>query len=182
MAAAFAHRCRERFLGPPELVDQPPIAFRLFQSVQVLALDVLDERELKGLPVVEAVDDHRDFVKPRSLRRTPAPFAGDDLIRGALFRVGAHEHRLHHPAAADRIRQAVELPVVETAPRLERPRRHVGDGDDARAATVASRALAIERAETAAQTAGAHARAPAFARKSASPCSSRCRSSLTSAI
>ena len=60
-------------------VDQLLIALGLLDRVEVLALDILDQRDLGGRGVVEIADDRRDSVQLRPLRRAPAPLAGDDL-------------------------------------------------------------------------------------------------------
>ena len=56
-----------------------PVAARLLDRVEVLALHVLDDRDLERL-VVGDLDRHdRHVVQAGALRRAPAPLAGDDL-------------------------------------------------------------------------------------------------------
>ena len=79
--AGFAHAGRRlllrHFIGAHELL----IAERLFDRVEVRALQVFDERELHRLLVVGLDDDDRHVGKPREPRRAPAALAGDDLIK-----------------------------------------------------------------------------------------------------
>jgi hypothetical protein len=61
-----------------EFVDQRLIARRLFDRVEVLALDILDDRKFKASPSVTSHDD-RTSCRP-ALGRLPPPLVGDDLI------------------------------------------------------------------------------------------------------
>ena len=51
MASALADDLRQILLRMPEFVDQPAVALRLFDGVQILPLDVLDEGDLKRVAV-----------------------------------------------------------------------------------------------------------------------------------
>ena len=79
MAARFVDEPAELLLGVAVVVDQALIGLCFLDRVEVLALDILDQRDLERLLVAEIADDGGDFVQPRPLRRAPAPFAGDDL-------------------------------------------------------------------------------------------------------
>jgi hypothetical protein len=63
-AARSADRLRGLFVGQPELVDQPLQALRFFQRVEVLALDVLDQRHHGGGFVGHMAHQHRNLVQP----------------------------------------------------------------------------------------------------------------------
>jgi hypothetical protein len=63
-----------------EPVHQLSITLRLFDRVQVGALDVLDDRDFQHLGIVEVPHDDGQFVNLRPLGGPPAPFAGNDLI------------------------------------------------------------------------------------------------------
>jgi len=56
--AAPAEVLGELGLGCAELVDQPPVPGGLLDGVQVLALEVLDQRDLEEIPLVHFADDH----------------------------------------------------------------------------------------------------------------------------
>ena len=51
----------------------------LFERRQVLALDVLDQRDLDDLVVVDLADDDRDLAQADLHGRLVAALAGDDL-------------------------------------------------------------------------------------------------------
>ena len=53
---------------------------RLFERRQVLALQVLDQRQLHHLGVVGLAQDDRQLAQPDLHRRVVAPLAGDDLV------------------------------------------------------------------------------------------------------
>ena len=72
------------FLLQLELVDEPLIRGRRFHRIEILALDVLDQRHLEQTPLLvrrgDVLDDDRDSCRAGALRGAPAAFAGDDLI------------------------------------------------------------------------------------------------------
>ena len=73
---------------------------RLLERIQVLALDVLDQRERERRLIGNVLHERRDLAQPCLLRRAPAALAGDDLEAAAID--GPHEDRLHHPLLANR--------------------------------------------------------------------------------
>ena len=89
MTAALAEGFRQFFLRIGELIQQPPIAFRLLQWREVFALDVLQHGNLQGLGIAKLADHHWHFVDAGRLGRAPAPLSGDDFELTRLFRVGA---------------------------------------------------------------------------------------------
>src|SRR3546814_11884567 len=80
MAARLVDEPPKRFLGMAELIDETLVGFRLLDCVEVLALNVLDDRDFQRFDIVEIADEGGNLVEPRLLRRPPAPLAGDDLI------------------------------------------------------------------------------------------------------
>ena len=115
MAARFVDDLGQRVLGMAVIARQPLIRLRLFDRVEILALDILDQRDLERFGIVELADDDRDFVKPCPLRCAPPSFAGDDLIT-VLIR--PHHDRLDQSPGGDRSRQFVQQRLVEMAARL----------------------------------------------------------------
>ena len=78
--AILADGGRDRFLRQLQFVGQPPVRLRFFDRIQIVALDVLDERDLQQLIVGDLADDDGDLEQAGALRRAPAAFAGDDLV------------------------------------------------------------------------------------------------------
>jgi hypothetical protein len=82
-----------------EFLDQPQQRPRLFQGVEVLALNILDEGHGHGGFVGHVANDRGNVCKPRHLGRAPAPLAGDDFIAlrfaGIAAPDGAHQDGLH---------------------------------------------------------------------------------------
>ena len=75
--AALAEPSRELFLREPVLVDEMLKAGGLFERIEVLALQILDDRKLEGLAVVARADDRRESSAACSAaqarqRRSPA--------------------------------------------------------------------------------------------------------------
>src|SRR3546814_6822655 len=68
MAARLADQLRERFLIMAEILDQPAIGARLFDRVEVLTLDILDQRDLIGRGIVEFAHECGNLVQPGALR------------------------------------------------------------------------------------------------------------------
>ena len=80
--AVLADRRRDLFLRQLEFVGEPAIGERFVDRVQILALDVLDERHLEQrllLPARDVADDDRHAQEAGPLRGAPAALAGDDL-------------------------------------------------------------------------------------------------------
>src|SRR3978361_1213562 len=98
MAARFVDEPAKLFLGMGIIVDEALIGMRLFDRIEVLALDILNEGDFESFLVAEFTHDRRDFVEARPLRRAPAPLAGDDLEAMA---VRADDDRLDDAARLD---------------------------------------------------------------------------------
>ena len=91
-------RSARSLLGEAELVDELPVGARRLDRVEVLALEVLDERELELLAVGELADDRRDPLEAGQPGGPDASLAGDELV--AVERLG-HEDRLEDAVLAD---------------------------------------------------------------------------------
>ena len=71
-AAILPDRGGDLLLGQAEFVCQPLVRQRFVDRIEVLALDVLDERELEQLLVLagrDLADDDRHRAAPRAARR-----------------------------------------------------------------------------------------------------------------
>jgi hypothetical protein len=86
--AILPHRGGDSFLGHLEIGAEPLVGRRLVDGIEILALNVLDERHLQNLRVVacsHVLDDHRHAQQPGALRRPPPALAGDDAIAAIHF-------------------------------------------------------------------------------------------------
>src|SRR3990170_26961 len=98
-AAVLADPLRQLLLRPAELREQVLVRLGLLHRVQVVAQQVLDERELEALRVRGLPHERGDPVEPGQARRAPAALAGDELVARAQ---SAHDHRLDHARRPDR--------------------------------------------------------------------------------
>ena len=99
-------------MGEAELIDQPRQRACLLQGVQVLALNVLDQRHRDRSLIRHVADHGGDCAQAGNLGRPPAALARDDLITLRFARIplrqGAHQNGLHHALGFDRIGEFAE--------------------------------------------------------------------------
>ena len=88
----------EVVLGEPELLDELAVGVGGLDRVEVLALEVLDERELELLAIGQLAHDRRDPLEAGRLRGAQAALAGDELV--AVDRLG-DEDRLEDAVLGD---------------------------------------------------------------------------------
>jgi hypothetical protein len=93
------------------LPNHPVVHRRLVERREILALEVLDDRDLARRVVVDVLDERRDRFEPGHLGGTPASLAGDELE--APVAEGADEDRLEDTVLPDRRRQLLEGLLVE---------------------------------------------------------------------
>ena len=91
---------------------------RLFQAIQILPLQVLDNGHLRRLLVGDLAHDRRNRLFARELGRAAAPLAEDQNITSILART--HHDRLHYPIGADGFRQLLQHLRVKPIARLIR--------------------------------------------------------------
>ena len=79
MAARLVDHPRDLGLGQPLALGEPLVGPRLLDRIEILALEVLDQREGHDVAVVEIADQRRNFVQLRAsaprasaARRRPA--------------------------------------------------------------------------------------------------------------
>ena len=122
-------------VGQVEFRDQPAEGERFFQRIQVLALDVLDERHRDRGFVAHVADDGRHVGEARDLRGAPAALAGDDLVAlrfaGRRRAERAHDDRLHDALGLDGVGEFGEGFLAHVLARLvlallQQVHRHVG--------------------------------------------------------
>ena len=114
--AALADLRGDRLVGEPEVLDELLVRGSLLERVEVVAVEVLDQRVLERGGVVGLAHQCRDPVEPDAPRGAPPPLACDQL-EAVLDR--SDEHRLEHADLADRVRQSPEGLFVEVRARLE---------------------------------------------------------------
>ncbi len=81
VATAFAENLRQITLGIAILSDQCLITLGLFQSIEIGALHVLNDRKFQRLLIIRLNDDDGNIVQTRPLCASPAPLTSDNLKR-----------------------------------------------------------------------------------------------------
>src|SRR5450756_2792001 len=108
----LAYPLRDLVVRETELVGQAPQAARLFNGVEVGALQVLDESEHELLVVAGvAAHDRGDRGQAREPRGAPPALAGDELEAVGQL---SHEQRLEHAVKSDRFGELAQRFGVES--------------------------------------------------------------------
>ena len=81
--AILADGVGDLLLRQVEFVGEPAIGQRFLDRIQILALDVLDQRDGQQPVLGNVADDDRHLEEAGALRRAPAALAGDDLVAAA---------------------------------------------------------------------------------------------------
>ena len=110
------HRVGDLFLREMKLVGEAPVGDRLFDGIQVLALDVLDQRDGEKPILGDVADDDRHLEQPGPLSGAPAALPRDDLVTLVHF---PDDDRLDDAVRSNRARQLVDPFVVHVGARLE---------------------------------------------------------------
>ena len=101
MRAAFADDFRQLRLGIAKIGPKPLIAARLLDRVEILALDVLDDRQFQSFAIIGFVNDDGNIGETRELGGAPTPLAGDDFIGVGDAGDGPDDDRLNNALFAD---------------------------------------------------------------------------------
>ncbi len=112
----------------PVVADHAVVHRRLVEWRDVLALQVLDDRDLERRVVVDVLDEGGDGREPGDRRGAPATLTRDQLI--AVRSDGTNEDRLEHAMLADRCGQLIERLLVVHQAWLLGVRVDVIDRDD----------------------------------------------------
>ncbi len=145
----LADTLRDLLLRQSELFVELVIGVRLFDRVQVLTLDVLDERDLERVPFAHhLLHDDGNRGQSSLQRGAEAALAGDELVAVARAR---DDERLHDPVLADAAGEVFEGCLVEGAPRLVGIGRDLVEGDLHQARRRLRGSRRNERAEAAAE-------------------------------
>src|SRR5713226_2103652 len=89
--SVFAGAVGNILLSELEIGHQAFKCPRLLEGIEILALNILNQRDLECLRLRHLADDRGNAREPGPLRRTPAAFAGNELVAGP---VGAQDERL----------------------------------------------------------------------------------------
>src|SRR3546814_11841602 len=89
-----------------------------FNGVQILTLNILDQRQFQHTPVIGQTYISRNFLKPGHARGPQPAFPGNQLIK-PIPRL-PYRYRLNDPLQTDGIRQFLKGSFVEIVPGLER--------------------------------------------------------------
>src|SRR5581483_5722394 len=117
---------RQRLLLEAELLQQLSERLGELDRVQVLPVDVLDQRLAEGVRVVALAYDRGDGRESRQAGRAQAPLPRDELVSALR---APHDDRLQDPDLANRHRQRLQRLVLEARPWLTRVGRDAVQGD-----------------------------------------------------
>ena len=115
--ALFAGAFGGFLLCEVKFLNQTIEGLRLFDGIQVFALEIFDKRDFHGFVVGNVFNDDRNAMHGDELGGAPAAFAGEEL---KTWTAPANDQRLDDPGAADRLRQLVERGLGEARARLIR--------------------------------------------------------------
>ena len=132
--AGASDRLRRLLVRHLKLIDEARQSARFLQRIQVLALNVLDERNGDCRLIGNLADNGWDLGKARQLRRTPTPLTGNDLVapRRAIRRLQrSYDDRLDDALRANRIRKLLQslrahIRAGLVAPTLQEVERKLG--------------------------------------------------------
>ena len=123
-------------MGTTEVVQQLLVGRRLFQGIELTAVQVLQKGVTKQVVVVGVLDDGGDKGQSGRLSGSQTTLTHDQLIQRLLHPVraltcgslqllgrdGPHHHRLKHANLADRVDKLGHVVLVEDMARLLRIR------------------------------------------------------------
>ena len=114
-------------MSEPKLFHQALQALSLLQRIEVLALDVFNERHGCGSLVGHIPHQHRNRLQTGQTRGAKAPFASNDLVFASVVALGElpHQNGLHDALRLDGLGQLVQRPFVHARSRLVNARHHL---------------------------------------------------------
>ena len=115
-AGPFADAFGKLFLRKVVLVHELFHGVRRFDRVEILPLQVFDQRDLFDLAVGVFADDDGDLRKPRHFRRAVTAFARNDHVLAAFHVVDDDRH--DHAVLFDGIGQLAQGVLIEMLARL----------------------------------------------------------------
>ena len=121
-------------MGVPELLDELLVGGSLLEDVEILTMQVLDQRLLETSRFIGRLNQHRDGLEARPPGCPPPSFAGDQLeFVGGVTADLPHQHGLEDAQLLDGSSQRGHGVLVEGDPRLsgvglDAPDRYVTKG------------------------------------------------------
>src|SRR5262245_30403030 len=107
---ALSHPLRDLLLGETVHLDQLAIGLRLLERRQILALEVLDQRQLEALRRRRLPDDDWYLLEAGTLGSAEPTLAGDQLV---AVRLAPDDQRLEQAMAPDGLGERVESVGIE---------------------------------------------------------------------
>jgi hypothetical protein len=114
--AVLADALGQVLLREAVLVEQSLVRLRFLDWIQVLALQVLDERQCEGLARGGVAHHHRNLLEPGTLGSPPAPLTRNDRVATSIAL--PDQKRLQKTIPPDRLDELHERRFVEVASRL----------------------------------------------------------------
>jgi shikimate kinase len=122
VGAGAANLLGQLFMRSAEIVEQLLVRRRLFEGIQLLAMQVLQQRVPQHVVVVRLPDDGRDVLQARPLRSAPAALTHDEFVASAAE--ATHHDRLQQPHFGNGSGEFVQRVFVKGTPWLPRIRRN----------------------------------------------------------
>jgi hypothetical protein len=127
MRARTAYLARQFLVGGTEIIKKLLVGRGLFERIELLTVQVLDQGVPEEFVVLSLLDDGADLGQPGPLASPPSTLTHDELVPAGPDRTD--DHRLQQADLPDRLRELVERLFVEGPPRLPGIRRDRGDLD-----------------------------------------------------
>ena len=110
-----------------EILDQLSIRASFVKSIEILPLEIFDQRPLEAQHIIDDFDKRGNGLQTCASRGAPAALAGDQF---ELFVSGAtKQYRLDHADCADRVHKSGQRFFVELGTRLTTVRLDERDGN-----------------------------------------------------
>ena len=126
-------------LRESEFVDERAVSHCFFYGIEILSLNVLDERHLSSLELVTVEYYRGDLCKSCHFCGSPTTFTCDYFVSSVAKGAFANDYRLKNTVSCNRIRKSLERFAVKRLSRLIAPGLYVGKSDSF------ARALGFER-------------------------------------
>ncbi len=124
MAATLADHLCQIILCIVVIIDKLLISQRFFDRIQVGALHVFDDRDLKCDTIVDVTNNNWDRIDTGPLRSAPATLTSNQFEPVRLPRCRSHDDRLHHAMFLDRLRRVLQVTFREHTTRIARIARN----------------------------------------------------------